>query len=916
MLSQKKNKSKVKKSDQNGRRSSATSLGNPTFHGEVDIFEKFRSMLSSTAPIIDSDQSDLHSPKKSRTPRATLFDIIVLNDGERFKSIIDSETPSFSDEIVRKKRTIIHWLAYYGRSDMLLYVLDNKEPNLNLRDSEGRTPLHLAASRGKLNCIKKMVEKGANWEVLDNQGLTAYQIAKGDKCKKYFMNLYDPDFIQHDYLIRTRSLYPQSSSISSIPNRTNSFVHQVGLHDQHGSRNKIPSSIFEAYENGSEDIFRLLIAEEFDFSQSIGEMSLTQYCQTHPVHSKNWNLFRQLERMMLEKVLRANLQFEDAIMFNRFRSYLQQNSIGKMNCSDLDRHLNTVLEGVIDEGDRPAIVNGRYLSEFAHGILEFYSILTVFNRIVERFDVLTHLAKLRALYLIKEIMLQDTGNRYIGNDIFKTAWKNFRKSIKTSDVTFYNSVFEKLNKFYEAKLDFYITSVPPLSIKDSAIPQDGRLTVASTRKGHDNQLVEDLAADIRQINAVYFLCLSPDELRSKSWQALNREELSPNSLKLTQFFDSLAKMVIYDIVALRDVKARAKRISFYLDVAFRLVDETRGLSDYHGAHAILSGLSHNTVSRLKETWGLVDGAHLSQKAKLENIFSPLYNFRNLRTLHERNAIPFLGVITRDLTFILDSNEPHNAVLLLGALQIRVLQTRLHLLAEPFQIRTDILQYISGLGVVTDEELYDRSRSLEEQILSLSASTALIALEEYLQYRVKSNLGIKIQFAGKVLKDKQAFNTVFEWLKCTVREELATEAQSRQILELCFSLLTSSPKCKVDQYIAQLFSDSGTPRERLDHDADAEHSPRAKDDAFKASIEKITHELEEIKLSIPVSSISESPDDQNPVVLRSPGRTPREKKRGKMSNRSYSSTLPKGLGSSDEMDSISTKTINTPREKRL
>lgn len=888
---------------------------------QIDIFEAVRAIGPTPAVSMSSEQLTLDSPRKLRTPRATLFNMIVRNESERLKSVLDNEEISLSDEIMRKKRTITHWLAYYGRTDMLALLFGKEQINLNVRDSKGRTPLHLAASRGKLSCVRRLVEAGANWEALDDKGQTSFQIAKGDKTKKYLMSLYEPDFPRRDQTVNIPSSDPGwTSNNAGFQLRASSVIHQVGLHDQHNSRRHCPSSIFDAYENGAMDIFGLLLAQNFDFSQPIGETSLTQYVQTHPIHTRNWNLYRQLAHKMHEKLIQANLQFEDAIMLNNFRSYLQQNASSESECSDLDRHLNTVLEGIIKPGQKPVIVNGRYLSEFAHGIVEFYSPFSVFNKIAERFGSLMPLAKLRALYLMKELMMQDTDNRFVGNDVFKIAWKAFKKSIKTNEIMLYHAIMKKLNIIYEAKKDFYMTAVAPLDIEEAPLVLDSLLASINSRKGSDTELVDVLAQDIRQINALYYLCLSPNELRTKSWQAIDKEEVSPNAVKLTKFFDGLAKMVVYDILSLSDIKARARRISFYLDVAFDLVDESKGLPDFHGAHSILSGLANVSISRLKDSWALVDSAHIVQKAKLERIFNPHHNYEKLRSMHEKNGIPFLGLLTRDITFILDSNEPEDAILLLGRAQMKLIQVRMNLLNYPSQIKTDILKYISRLSTVSDEDLYSRSRYLEEHIFVLKPNSPLSSLVDYLKYRREAKLGLKIQLGGKVFKDKQALNPIFGWLKNSVQQQRYTEEESRQVLGICFSLLTPSRDYNLEEYMSNLFSQPVKSRRRAS--SDSQHSPRVTEDSLHIEIEKVTHQLEEIHLSMPSPSSSSSKEvlGMLPLMavssnLRSAGHTPREKKDRKMKQRAFSSTLPKDFGLYQDIDQDNIPPMTTtPRGK--
>ncbi|KAL0911712.1 hypothetical protein M5K25_019871 [Dendrobium thyrsiflorum] len=69
-------------------------------------------------------------------------------------------------------RTCLHYAAYYGHSDCLQAILQAAQANLiseswgfsrfvNVRDTKGETPLHIAAKQGRLACVRMLLDKGA-----------------------------------------------------------------------------------------------------------------------------------------------------------------------------------------------------------------------------------------------------------------------------------------------------------------------------------------------------------------------------------------------------------------------------------------------------------------------------------------------------------------------------------------------------------------------------------------------------------------------------------------------------------------------------------------------------------------------------------------------------------------------------------
>ncbi|KAG8644658.1 hypothetical protein MANES_11G152127v8, partial [Manihot esculenta] len=66
----------------------------------------------------------------------------------------------------------LHVAIAFDRTDEVLDSLDSFGP-LDLRDKEGRTPLHLAAGRGNIKCARVLVESGADKDAKSKDGWTA-----------------------------------------------------------------------------------------------------------------------------------------------------------------------------------------------------------------------------------------------------------------------------------------------------------------------------------------------------------------------------------------------------------------------------------------------------------------------------------------------------------------------------------------------------------------------------------------------------------------------------------------------------------------------------------------------------------------------------------------------------------------------
>ncbi|KAJ4978494.1 hypothetical protein NE237_009274 [Protea cynaroides] len=82
--------------------------------------------------------------------------------------------------------TRIHVAAAFDRTEELLTLIRREEGgplDLDCRDREGRTPLHLAASRGNVECATLLIEMGADKDAKSQDGRTALYraVANGDR---------------------------------------------------------------------------------------------------------------------------------------------------------------------------------------------------------------------------------------------------------------------------------------------------------------------------------------------------------------------------------------------------------------------------------------------------------------------------------------------------------------------------------------------------------------------------------------------------------------------------------------------------------------------------------------------------------------------------------------------------------------
>lgn len=117
---------------------------------------------------------------------------------------------------------------------------------------------------------------------------------------------------------------------------------------------------------------------------------------------------------------------------------------------------------------------------------------------------------------------------------------------------------------------------------------------------------------------------------------------------------------------LGEKKSLTKRVKAIKQL-IRIATLAMKLNNYNTLFAILSGLMHLSVSRLKSCWDRVPAKHQKQLQKLQQLMDPSRNFYNFRQqlmqkLRQDNGasiiIPFFPLVKKDLSFIWLANQTY------------------------------------------------------------------------------------------------------------------------------------------------------------------------------------------------------------------------------------------------------------------
>ncbi|KAJ7381149.1 hypothetical protein OS493_004747 [Desmophyllum pertusum] len=152
-----------------------------------------------------------------------------------------------------------------------------------------------------------------------------------------------------------------------------------------------------------------------------------------------------------------------------------------------------------------------------------------------------------------------------------------------------------------------------------------------------------------------FRSIDPREYIYKLWNF--GPKLTENLRKFSEIVNKEMFWVVTEICSETNVVKRMKLIKAFVKIA----RHCKECKNYNSLFAIISGLGHSTVQRLKNTWDKLPTRHSKAFEDLQSLMDPSRNMSKYRNLlngehGEPPLIPFFPVITKDLTFIHLGND--------------------------------------------------------------------------------------------------------------------------------------------------------------------------------------------------------------------------------------------------------------------
>ncbi|KAI9179282.1 hypothetical protein H9P43_005945 [Blastocladiella emersonii ATCC 22665] len=233
----------------------------------------------------------------------------------------------------------------------------------------------------------------------------------------------------------------------------------------------------------------------------------------------------------------------------------------------------------------------------------------------------------------------------------------------------------------------------------------------------DLEMIE-VARQLTLVEADLFRGISPMELVGLKWLRKDKEDAAPTLLRMTRWSNHVVKWVVSEVVAVRDVKARALVMERFILLAAELAK----LNNYNGVKEILAGLASSSLYRLKKTKALIPRKSVKLLDSLNARMSPELNHKTLRALirsADPPVIPFPGVYQTDLVFVDTVTRTHLEGGLVNfqrchkmaayVLEFQELQDNAWYNLEPVP---ELQAYIADYRVLDEDAAYARSLACE------------------------------------------------------------------------------------------------------------------------------------------------------------------------------------------------------------
>ncbi len=237
-------------------------------------------------------------------------------------------------------------------------------------------------------------------------------------------------------------------------------------------------------------------------------------------------------------------------------------------------------------------------------------------------------------------------------------------------------------------------------------------------KTRDERIDEVLliAHELRMLTLRFYQNVSIEEFLNNNWTKRDKKTLSPNIVEFTEFFNKLSDYFIAKIVSQPPGKVK-NALQLCIEIARALCPLKDELyPDINHLMVIGNGVLNSTViSRLASFFEELPPQDKSYLEEITQIVSSAKNFKVMRDLYReyRTTLPYLGLLSRDVTFAIEGNE-NNIIRAeaCGEILRKIMEIKLLVNVERTNFQTDLPAFLQNYTMSPEDHLYNASRRLQ------------------------------------------------------------------------------------------------------------------------------------------------------------------------------------------------------------
>ena len=209
---------------------------------------------------------------------------------------------------------------------------------------------------------------------------------------------------------------------------------------------------------------------------------------------------------------------------------------------------------------------------------------------------------------------------------------------------------------------------------EQTIKKQTEMAIAEERKAAEKRKIEltvtisstttfvslnpvSVARQLTLIEFEQFRKIQPQELMVYLWGDPREKKETDLTVNLTGYvnrFNKISFWVGTEICTVPQIKKRVQIVEKFIQV----IKVLRELNNFNTLMAIVAGLNHSSVQRLKKTWEALSSRSHTILKEVETLMTPAGNYAAYRDIEKRKYpyfIPFFGLMMKDLIFANDGN---------------------------------------------------------------------------------------------------------------------------------------------------------------------------------------------------------------------------------------------------------------------